>query len=98
MRGFVKVGLINGEPCPLLASASSPVTWVRRRAADSVSCPPPRGREQSVDLTPVVAPCPQKALLTHVMGLPASTSRREFETAVYERVDGDERSVDSLRW
>lgn len=60
--------------------------------------PPPRGREQSVDLTPVVAPCPQKALLTHVMGLPASTSRREFETAVYERVDGDERSVDSLRW
>ncbi|XP_019737379.1 alpha-aminoadipic semialdehyde synthase, mitochondrial [Hippocampus comes] len=66
MRGFVKVGLINGEPCPLLASASSPVTW--------------------------------KALLTHVMGLPASTSHREFEAAVHERVDGDDRSMDSLRW
>ncbi|XP_051917277.1 alpha-aminoadipic semialdehyde synthase, mitochondrial [Hippocampus zosterae] len=66
MRGFVKVGLINGEPCPLLASTSSPVTW--------------------------------KALLTHVMGLPASTSQQELEAAVYERVDGDDRSMDSLRW
>ncbi|XP_057692582.1 alpha-aminoadipic semialdehyde synthase, mitochondrial-like [Corythoichthys intestinalis] len=66
MRGFVKLGLINSEPCPILHNASSPVTW--------------------------------KALLCHVMDLPASTSSDVFEAAVFERVDGDECSMDSLRW
>uniref|UniRef100_A0A7N8XBG7 Aminoadipate-semialdehyde synthase n=1 Tax=Mastacembelus armatus TaxID=205130 RepID=A0A7N8XBG7_9TELE len=29
MSGFVKLGLINGEPCPILQPTSSPVSWVR---------------------------------------------------------------------
>ncbi|XP_057693501.1 alpha-aminoadipic semialdehyde synthase, mitochondrial-like [Corythoichthys intestinalis] len=66
MRGFVKLGLINSEPCPILRNASSPVTW--------------------------------KAILCHVMGLPASTSSDVFEAAVYERVDRDDCSMDSLKW
>ncbi|XP_077600335.1 alpha-aminoadipic semialdehyde synthase, mitochondrial-like [Stigmatopora nigra] len=66
MRGFVKLGLINSEPCPLLQNASSPVSW--------------------------------KALLCHVMGLPASTSSNAFEASVYERLEQDDSSIDSLRW
>lgn len=28
MSGFVKLGLINTEPCPLLGHTASPVSWV----------------------------------------------------------------------
>uniref|UniRef100_A0A7N8WTS4 Aminoadipate-semialdehyde synthase n=1 Tax=Mastacembelus armatus TaxID=205130 RepID=A0A7N8WTS4_9TELE len=34
MSGFVKLGLINGEPCPILQPTSSPVSWVRTSAED----------------------------------------------------------------
>ncbi|XP_061697496.1 alpha-aminoadipic semialdehyde synthase, mitochondrial isoform X2 [Syngnathoides biaculeatus] len=39
-----------------------------------------------------------RALVGHAMGLPASTPREALEAAVYERVDGDDCSLDSLRW
>uniref|UniRef100_A0A665TPW0 Aminoadipate-semialdehyde synthase n=1 Tax=Echeneis naucrates TaxID=173247 RepID=A0A665TPW0_ECHNA len=32
MSGFVKLGLINSDPCPILQPTSSPVSWVRTSA------------------------------------------------------------------
>uniref|UniRef100_A0A4W6DQN8 Aminoadipate-semialdehyde synthase n=1 Tax=Lates calcarifer TaxID=8187 RepID=A0A4W6DQN8_LATCA len=32
MSGFVRLGLINSEPCPILQPTSSPVSWVRTSA------------------------------------------------------------------
>uniref|UniRef100_A0A8C9TUU6 Aminoadipate-semialdehyde synthase n=1 Tax=Scleropages formosus TaxID=113540 RepID=A0A8C9TUU6_SCLFO len=29
MSGFVKLGLVNTEPCPMLSSTASPVSWVK---------------------------------------------------------------------
>lgn len=37
MSGFVKLGLINSEPCPILHHTSSPVSWVRTSAEDPFS-------------------------------------------------------------
>lgn len=34
MSGFIKLGLINSEPCPILQPTSSPVSWVRTYAQD----------------------------------------------------------------
>ncbi|XP_037109733.1 alpha-aminoadipic semialdehyde synthase, mitochondrial [Syngnathus acus] len=66
LRSFVQVGLINNEPHPTLAKASSAVTW--------------------------------RALVSHAMGLPADTPDDAFRAAVRQRLDGDERSLDVLKW
>ncbi|MBN3277144.1 AASS protein, partial [Polyodon spathula] len=99
MSGFVKLGLINTEPCPMLAAGAAPVTWGFK------------GRRLYVKLLFIsflftitsaeqvwLSMCKNKELLCHLVGVSASASMDIFKDGVYNRIGKDDYRMQTLNW